>query len=139
MREKFIAQNLLKIAKVLLSSKYTRQELEQMDWDDLTKLAYGVKSGDIIYLNPEDIKLKYPGDMVNPEYKFEKGGMAWVKSVSFSEPISVSLGDERFPSKEDWYLEDGHHRLFAAKKLKMKKIKAEVKDVNLHAIDKLLK
>lgn len=130
----------------LSESKYTRRELELLDWDELTTMAYGVKTGDIISLNPNEIKIKYKEDLENPKAiyncEIKKNGlcgMDWVKSVSFEEPIKVSLGIDGKSTKEDWYLEDGHHRLFAAKKLKMKSINCEVEQVNLKAIEKLLK
>jgi hypothetical protein len=126
-----------------VTSKYTREQLDHIDWDDLCKMAYGVKDGDIIQLDPKKIKIKHP-DMENPEYRFQKYGMKWVRSVNFDEPIKVSLGlrapieleDEN--TKADWYLEDGHHRLFAALKLKMPYITAEVETINLRAVEKLL-
>lgn len=116
--------------------KYTREQLFELDWDELCQMAYGVKAGDIIQLDPKKIKLKHP-DTENAQYKFDLYGMKWVRSVKFDEPIKVSLGLEG-NNKEDWYLEDGHHRLFAARKLKMPYITAEVESINLNAVEKLL-
>ena len=140
-------QNLIEMFKTILSEeKYTRRELEQKDWDELCQMAYGVKTGDIIKLKPSQIKIKYKDDLVNPVaiYNGEikkngKTGMDWVRSVSFDEPVKVSLGLNGKSTKEDYYLEDGHHRLFAAKKLKKPYIEAEVEQINLKAIEKLLK
>lgn len=89
-----------------------REKLEQMDVDDLDRMAYGHVSGDIIKLSPDQIKIIWPGDLENPEYKFKQGGMNWVNSVDFSEPIEVSINQDG-----EYQLEDGHHRWFAAKKL----------------------
>lgn len=119
------------------SSKYTREQLLELDWDKLCEMAYGVKDGDIIQLDPKKIKLKHP-DTENAQHKFDLYGMKWVRSVKFDEPIKVSLGLEGKNNKEDWYLEDGHHRLFAARKLKMPYITAEVENINLKAVEKLL-
>lgn len=129
----------MKIHELLESQTppYTREELLHLDWDDLTMMAYGVKDGDIIQLDPKKIKIKYP-DMDNPQDLFNKYGMKWVRSVKFDEPVKVSLGLDGTSRKEDWYLEDGHHRVFAARKLKMPYINAEVERINLKAVEKLL-
>jgi hypothetical protein len=131
--------------KQFLNEAYTREELYKFDWDELCKMAYGVKNGDIIELDPNKIKIKYKDDLENPIAIFNgeikkngKSGMDWVRSVSFDEPLQVSLGLDGKSTKEDWYLEDGHHRLFAAKKLKMSKVKCEVEQINLKAVEKLL-
>ena len=112
------------------SPTYTRRDLEQMDMDDLDRMAFGHASGEIIDIKPRDIKIQYRGDLENPEYKFEKGGMEWVRSVDFSEPVEVSIKtDGKF------YLEDGHHRWFAAKKLGIPlKAKIEVKGKPIEVI-----
>lgn len=89
-----------------------RDKLEQMDIDDLDRMAYGHIGGEIVKLSPDQIKIIWPGDLENPEYKFKQGGMDWVKSVDFSEPIEVSINQDG-----EYQLEDGHHRWFAAKKL----------------------
>lgn len=121
----------------LKESQYTRDELLELDWDELCQMAYGVKNGDIIQLDPRKIKIKYT-DMENPQDLFNKYGMAWVRTVKFDEPVQVSLGLDGNHTKEDWYLEDGHHRVFAARKLKMPTITAEVERINLKAVEKLL-
>jgi hypothetical protein len=135
----------MKTFKQYFIESYNRRELEMKDWDELTQMAYGVKNGDIIKLDPNKIKIKYKDDLENPIAIFNceikkngKCGMDWVRSVSFDEPVKVSLGLDGKSTKEDWYLEDGHHRLFAAKKLRMPTINAEVEQINLKAIEKLL-
>jgi len=92
--------------------RYTREELERMDIDDLDRMAYGHVDGETVTLRPDQIKIKYPGDLENPQDKFEKQGMKWVRSVDRSEPVDVSIGQDG-----EFYLEDGHHRWFAAQKL----------------------
>jgi hypothetical protein len=91
---------------------FTRQELEGMDIDDLDMLAFGCKTGDVLELDPAAIVIKYPCDLENPIERFRRGGMGWVRSVSFDEPIEVSVGEDGRK-----YLEYGHHRRFAAIKL----------------------
>lgn len=129
----------MKIYELLESQtpQYTREELIQLDWDELCMMAYGVKNDDIIQLDPKKIKIKYT-DMENPQHLFDTYGMKWVRSVKFDEPVQVSLGIDGKSTKEDWYLEDGHHRVFAARKLKMPYINAQVERINLKAVEKLL-
>jgi hypothetical protein len=88
---------------------YSHRELEAMDIDDLDRIAFGCNDGDILYVDPASLVIKYPCDLDNPEEKFRLGGMAWVRSVSFDEPIHVSIGEDGRK-----YLEDGHHRRFSA-------------------------
>lgn len=88
---------------------FSQSELEEMDIDVLDKVAFGCKDGDIIEISPADLVIKYPGDLENPEEKYRLGGMSWVRTVSFDDPIEVSIGDDGRR-----YLEDGHHRRFAA-------------------------
>lgn len=130
----------MKMLQLLLETqKYTRRELEQKDWDELCQMAYGAKTGDIIELRPSQIKILYRDDLENPKRLFQEQGMKWVRSVKFDEPIDVVLGKDGKTDKEDWYLSDGHHRLFAALKLHKPTIKAKVEAINLKAIEKLLK
>lgn len=90
----------------------TQEALERLDIDTLDKSAFGYKSGDIVSVNPAQLRLQYPGDMENPEAKFKQGGMRWVRSVDLREPIDVDI-----KSDGRMYLADGHHRYFAAKML----------------------
>lgn len=99
---------------------FTQSQLEMMDIDILDKMAFGCNDGDIIELDPSEIVIKYPCDLGNPEECFRVGGMKWVRSVSFEDPIEVSIGDDGRK-----YLEDGHHRRFSAIKLGLK-LKAEI-------------
>lgn len=91
---------------------YTQRELEDMDVDELDVIAYGCKGGEIRSFKPSVLKIKWAMDLDNPKYKFEQGGMDWVRSVTFDEPVEVSVDDHGVFS-----LEDGHHRWFAATKL----------------------
>lgn len=88
----------------------TEQELQNMSLDILDRGAFGVNDGDVIKISPEKLNIKFPDDMINPQHKFEIGGINWAKSVDLSDPIKVSIDDAgRFN------VEDGHHRYFAAK------------------------
>jgi hypothetical protein len=94
-------------------------------------MAFGVACGDVVTLSPNDIHIKYPGDLENPEHKFRKLGMTWVRSVDLSEPVKVCINDK------GWYeLEDGHHRWYAARKLGVT-LRAEV-DIKANSINFIL-
>lgn len=101
-------------------SHCSHAELEAMDIDELDRIAFGCNEGDILLVDPNKLAIKYPCDMDNPEYRFKLEGMKWVNSVSFDEPIQVSIGNDG-----RMYLEDGHHRRFAAIK-KGVKLEAEI-------------
>ena len=110
----------------------TREQLERLTIDELDRMAYGVAEGDRLTLSPAQIGIQYPGDLLNPQDKWAKGGMAWARSVQFDEPVEVSVGQDG-----KYWLEDGHHRWFAAGKLG-KKLKAVVAKVTGKPIEKLL-
>lgn len=99
---------------------YTRSELEQMDTNELDAIAFGCRSGEVKTLKPSAIRIKYPCDLENPQHLFEQEGMAWVRSVSLDEPVSVSVDDNGV-----FWLEDGHHRWFAATKRRVQ-LQAEI-------------
>lgn len=130
-------------APEVLDQKFSRDQLERMDIDRLDRAAFGYASGDIVEIDPAKIKIKYPGDLENPEVRFAKEGMDWVNSVSFDEPVEVSIDNEG-----EFSLEDGHHRLFAAQKLgralrarvevKGKPIEMLLRKQNISPIDALL-
>ena len=105
-----------------------------------------MKTDDIIKLKPSDIKIRYKDDLINPiaifNCEIKKNGLCgidWVRSVDLDEPVLVSLGKDGKSVTEDYYLQDGHHRLFCAKKLKKPYILAQIERVNLKAIEKILK
>lgn len=90
---------------------YTREELEQMDINELDRMAFGVVDGEDVTIQPQQVRILYPGDLENPQALFDKGGMAWARSVDLSEPVLLSVDDDGA-----FGLEDGHHRWFAAQK-----------------------
>ena len=115
-----------------MTRAYTRDELEPMDTDVLDRMAFGVGQGDQVSVDPKQVRILYPCDLENPEARFSQEGMAWVRSVSFEEPVEVSVDDEgRF------CLEDGHHRRFAAEKLGLM-LKATVTAIKGKPIERLL-
>lgn len=120
----FFAQSTLNTATRLVKSlmvkpkleesaaPYTQEELEHWDVDDLDRMAFGYVEGDVVTVDPDEIKIIWHMDLENPEYKFKQGGMDWVRSVDFSEPLELSVNEEG-----ELQLENGHHRWFASKKL----------------------
>lgn len=90
---------------------YTREQLEQMDIDELDRLAFGMADGDVVSVKPAAVRILYPGDLANPQARFDREGMAWARTVDLSEPVDLSVNDAG-----ELCLEDGHHRWFAAKK-----------------------
>ena len=88
----------------------------------LDRLAFGFSSDDIKTLNPKQLKIKWKDDLEN--VKFELNNLAkksgesllstmksWANNVDLTTPIDVSY------EKNGFYIEDGHHRYFAAKLL----------------------
>jgi hypothetical protein len=112
-------------------TNYTREQLEHMDIDDLDRMAFGYYGGQIITIDPNKIKIKWHDDLENPKYKYSLWGDKWLNSVSFDEPVEVSVNDAG-----ELELEDGHHRWFTAKKLG-KKLKAVI-EIKGRPIDRIL-
>ncbi len=82
--------------------------------------AHGFSSDDIKTLKPEQLNIKWRGDLENVKYEiehlFKKSNLPrskfiknWAEKVSLEEPIDVSYEKNKF------YIEDGHHRYYAAK------------------------
>lgn len=99
---------------------YSPKELEEMDINILDKIAFGYNDGDVITIDAGKVVIKYPGDLENAEECFRRGGMSWARSVCLDDPVQVSIGEDG-----KMYLEDGHHRRFAAIK-RGAKLSAEV-------------
>lgn len=79
--------------------------------DTLDRAAFGFADSDITELMPNQLNIKWKDDMLNPPQKQKHSGLSkiqWAKSVDFSEPIDVSY------SKGKFWIEDGHHRYYAA-------------------------
>lgn len=87
----------------------------------LDRAAFGFSSDDITSLLPKQLKIKWKDDLENVKYEidklFVKSGaknktnfiINWSKNIDLTTPIEVSY------EKNNFYIEDGHHRYFAAK------------------------
>jgi hypothetical protein len=88
----------------------------------LDRAAYGFSFDDIKTITPDKLKVKWKDDYLNVLHEIEhfakKTGLGlgtakktWSKKVDLSEPIEVTYENGAF------YIEDGHHRYYAAKTL----------------------
>jgi len=83
--------------------------------DALDRAAFGFADSDIKTLMPNQLKIKWKDDWENVKWEQARSGLskiAYAKSIDLSEPIDVVY------EKNNFYVDDGHHRLFAAKVLK---------------------
>lgn len=87
----------------------------------LDRAAFGFTGEDIKTLLPSQLHIKWKEDLKNVKYEIEylrkksyselslpKVMKIWANKVDLSEPIDVSYEKDRF------YIEDGHHRYYAA-------------------------
>jgi len=93
----------------------------------LDKAAYGFTADEITELEPKDLNIKWKTDMENVLAEIRgsdfKNKEEWAKTVDLSEPIDVIFENEKF------YIDDGHHRYYAAKILGKKiKVNLSIKD-----------
>ena len=92
----------------------------------LDRAAYGFTSEDIKTLMPNKLHIKWKDDWENVKWEQEKSGLSkelYSKKINLKEPIDVSFEKGKF------YVEDGHHRLFAASVLKKPlNVNLEIKD-----------
>jgi hypothetical protein len=82
----------------------------------LDKAAYGFSVDEIKTLLPKQLNIKWKDDFDNVKYEQQKTGLTpteWSKKINLSEPIDVSYEKDKF------WIEDGHHRYFAAKTLNL--------------------
>ena len=78
----------------------------------LDKAAYGFTDAEIKQLMPKRLSIKWKEDLENVIYEQEKSGLskiAWARKIDLTEPIEVSYNGKKF------FIEDGHHRYYAAK------------------------
>lgn len=87
----------------------------------LDTLAFGFNSESIKSLMPNQLSIKWKDDLENVRYEInnlykktnsnnlKKTTLDWANSVNLTEPIDVSFEKNKF------FIEDGHHRYFAAK------------------------
>ena len=82
--------------------------------ESLDRAAFGFADKDIKKLDPKDLNIKWNGDFENVKSEVEDSGLSdeeWSKKINLEKPIDVSYKNGKF------YIEDGHHRYFAAKTL----------------------
>ena len=78
----------------------------------LDRAAYGFADTDIQTLMPNQLKIKWREDMANVMWEQNKSGLSkkeWAKKINLTEPIDVVY------EKNNFYIDDGHHRFYAAK------------------------
>jgi len=74
--------------------------------------AFGFTEDNLKKIMPGQLSIKWKDDLGNAIYQQEKSGLSkteWANKVNLSEPIDVSFDGKKF------YIEDGHHRYYAAK------------------------
>lgn len=89
-----------------------------LSWELLCRMAFGFAEEDVVELYPGELKVRWKDDIENVKYGIKHSGLPakeWAKGVDLSEPIEVSLRNNR--GKPTFYIEDGHHRYTAAKLL----------------------
>jgi len=89
--------------------------------ETLNRAAFGFTSDDIKTLEPKDLKIKWKQDLDNVKYEVDnymkkigetspsRAMKLWAEDIDLTEPIDVSYELNKF------YIEDGHHRYYAAK------------------------
>ena len=85
----------------------------------LDRAAFGFSDKDIKTLMPNQLKIKWLDDLENVKYEIKHkklNPMVWAKTINLSEPIEVSYWEDK-SHKRGFYIEDGHHRYYAAKVL----------------------
>jgi hypothetical protein len=120
--------NPIKITQEIIDEVYkfnTSEELLRsggISIEALDRAAYGFSFDDIKTITPDKLKVKWKDDYLNVLHEIEhfakKTGLGlgtakktWSKKVDLSEPIEVTYENGAF------YIEDGHHRYYAAKTL----------------------
>lgn len=94
--------------------------------DALDRAAFGFSESDIKTLQPKQLHVKWKEDWKNVQWEQEKSGLSkaqYAKKINLKEPIDVSYEKGKF------FIEDGHHRVFAAATLKQPlNVNLEIKD-----------
>jgi hypothetical protein len=118
------------VRSTIAQNAYTRREMEKMDLDELDHIAFGVVSGEILRLDPEEIKVSDPL-LEEPKKNFMRDGAKWLRSVNLRQPIEVFIN-----SKGEYVLEQGVNRWFVAKQ-RGKSIFAKI-SIKANTIDYIL-
>lgn len=121
-----LTEGLKNICPVIPVSKEVVKYIKQFDSDEqllrkgglpiemLDRMAFGFSEEDVKELHPNQLKIKWKDDLENVKWEVKKSGLSpkvWSSKINLSEPIDVSF------EKDNFYIEDGHHRYFAAKTL----------------------
>jgi len=80
----------------------------------LDRVAFGFDAEAMTQIDPKLLHIKWKDDIDQVKYEVEKSGLTpreWGRKIDLSEPIDVSYSNGKF------WIEDGHHRYFAAKAL----------------------
>jgi hypothetical protein len=78
----------------------------------LDRAAFGFSSEDIKTLKPNQLNIKWKDDYENVIYEQNKSGLSkidWANKINLNEPIDVIFEKNKF------FIDDGHHRFYAAK------------------------
>ena len=85
----------------------------------LNRVAHGFSESDITTLNPDQLNIKWSDDLDNVKWEIKHKGLTpreYATKVDLSEPLDVSYWEDLENSfKRGFYIEDGHHRYYAAK------------------------
>lgn len=88
----------------------------------LDKAAFGFSEESIKTIMPENLKIRWKEDLENVKWEIKQKKFSlidWAKNINLSEPIDVEYWkDESLGFEEGFYIQDGHHRYYAAKILK---------------------
>jgi len=82
--------------------------------ESLDRLAFGFADSDVKTLMPNQLKIKWKQDWENvkqEQLNSRLSKLQYAKKINLAEPIDVVY------EKGNFYVDDGHHRLFAAKVL----------------------
>ena len=113
---------LIKLTKDIISEvnkfNYSEELLRAggLSNETLDRAAFGFTDEDIKTLMPKQLNIKWKDDLENVIWEQEKSGLSkqdWAKKIKLTEPIDVSYENDKF------WIEDGHHRYWAAKILKL--------------------
>lgn len=92
---------------------------------EMCRAAFGFAEEDVTEIKPGQLNIKWKDDLDNVKYEQEYSKLspvAYAKKIDLSEPIDVSYEHGKF------WIEDGHHRYYAANVLgKTLKVKLEIK------------
>ena len=116
--KKFLRENLEPCQKIKLTNEVIDYVNKFNTDEELLRaggLAFGFSDQDIKTIYPKKLKIKWLDDLENVHYEVKKSGLSpinWSKKISLKTPIDVSY--EFRNNNLDFYVEDGHHRYFAA-------------------------